>query len=148
MCGGRPPLHLLEERAEGKGRQGADSGQRQDKRTREPGVQDFGVGATHPLTSKLSRSSGSAVAAEVAMSSECDFWSRAMGSGCDVITAIRADCGGCKSAQRARRDMKRKRRLIGRKLRWERRSEGDARDGNCGAGALRQRCTTGRLGRR
>jgi hypothetical protein len=55
-----------------------------------------GWGATHPLTSKLLRSSGSAAVAEVAMSSECDFWSRAMGSGCDVITAIRADCGGCK----------------------------------------------------
>lgn len=78
---------------------------------------DSGLGATHPLTSKLLRSSGSAVVAGVAMSSECDFWSRAMGSGCDVITAIRADCGCCKSAQRARRDMKGKRRLIGHELR-------------------------------
>lgn len=59
-------------------------------------MHDLGLGATHPLTSKLLRSSGSAVAAEVAISSECDFWSIAMGSGCDVITAIRADCGGCK----------------------------------------------------
>lgn len=55
-------------------------------------MQGAWIGATHPLTSKLLRSSGSAVAAEVAMSSECAFWSRAMGSGCDVITAIRADC--------------------------------------------------------
>lgn len=68
-------------------------------------MHDLGLGATHPLTSKLLRSSGSAVAAEVAISSECDFWSIAMGSGCDVITAIRADCGGCKWVQRARRDM-------------------------------------------
>lgn len=30
------------------------------------------------------------------MSSECDFWSRAMGSGCDVITAIR---GGLRRLQ-------------------------------------------------
>lgn len=67
----------------------------------EPDVHRFwGWRATHPLTSRLLRSSARAVVAELAMSSECDFWSRAMGSGCDVITAIRGGlrtAGGCKS---------------------------------------------------
>lgn len=113
---GRPRIYLHIERVDDKmGRtRTAGSGKTEDW---EPGMWDYGLGATHPLTSKLLRSSGSAVAAGVAMSSECDFWSRAMGSGCDVITAIRADCGCCKSAQRARRDMKGKRRLIGHELR-------------------------------
>lgn len=75
------------------------------------------IGATYPLTSKLLRSSGSAVAVEVAMSSECDFWSRAMGSGCDVITAIRAaGLWRLRSVQRARRDMKGTKQLMWPKL--------------------------------
>lgn len=48
------------------------------------------VDATYPFTSSPFRSSASAAEVEVAMSSDCGFWSRAIESDCDVITAIRA----------------------------------------------------------